>query len=410
LTAALNQEGAIRGAPEPAAGPPTTNQEAFADYAQARVFLERPDVPGSLSHAITLLKSAIARDNRFALAHAGLGEAYWAQYTETKDPAWTVKAQSENLEALRIDPQQPEVRMALAIMYEGLGRYNDATEELRQVLALQPRSDSAHLVLARIHAERGAWDAAAAEANLAISLRPNYWRNYAELSDIMRRAGRFEEAAAVCNRLIQLQPDSARGYQRMGTILQSAGRLDEALQNYEKADAIHPSFGVYSNMGTLYYWRGDNAKAAAAYQHAIDLSPNHPDLYANLGDAMQKLGQSGQAADNYRRAIVETRKALEVKPNDPLNLAALALYQAKLGKRNEAASSIELASTLSPQDGEVLYVRAVVHALAGDVTAACTAIGDALQQGKSPEEVWRADELKSLKGCPAYDRLHANAR
>lgn len=224
------------------------------------------------------------------------------------------------------------------------------------------------------------------------------------------RAGRLVASAAAFRRLIELQPDSARGYQRLGTVLQTAGRIDEALANYEKAAAIRPSWGTYSNMGTLHYWQGDNVKAAAAYQRAIDLAPNEPELYANMGDALQKLGQAERAAGQYRHAIVEIRKLLAVKPNDPLNVAALALYQAKLGLKDAASSSIELASTLSPQDGEVLYVGAVVHALAGDARAACDATAAALAHGKSAEEVRRADELKSLKGCPAYDRLPAPVR
>ncbi len=410
VTAALNQEDAVRGNPAPVAAPPTSNQEAFADYAQARVFLERPDVPGSLQHAIDLLNKAIVRDRQFALAYAALGEAYWAQFLETRDPAWTTKSQAANLDALRIDPAQPEVRMALAVMYQGQGRLNEATEELRQVLALQPRSDNAHVVLSKIHADKGEWDTAVAEAHTAIRLRPNYWRNHAQLGDTLMRAGRLDGAIAAYRRLTELQPDSARGYQRLGTVLQTAGRLDEALANYEKAAAIRPSWGTYSNMGTLHYWRGDNAKAADAYRRAIELAPNQADLYANLGDALQKLGQKARAADNYRHAISEIRKSLGVKANDSLNLAALALYQAKLGLAAAAASSVEQAVTLSPQVGEVLYVRAVVHALAGETGPACNAVSEAIAHGKSAVEVAHADELKSLKGCAAYERIVAPAK
>jgi serine/threonine protein kinase/tetratricopeptide (TPR) repeat protein len=410
LTAALNQEGAIRGPSEPAPAPPTANQEAFADYAQARVFLERPDVPGNLDHAIRLFQSAIAKDNRFAQAYAGLGDAYWAQFRETNDPDWTVKARAANLDALRIDPAQPEVRMALAVMYQGLGRADEASEELRQVLALQPRSDNAHLVLARVHADRGEWDLAIAEAKAAIALRPNYWRNHAELGDTLMRAGRLENAAAAYRRLIELQPDSPRGYQRLGTVLQVAGRLDEALESYQKAASIRPSWGTYSNMGTLHYWRGDNKQAVDAYERAIALAPNQPELYANLGDALQRLGQSSRAAENYRRAIEQVQKLLAIRERDPLNLAALALYEAKLGRRAPAAASIRQAAALSPQDGEVLYVRAVVHALAGESRAACGALAEALVHGKSEVEVRHADELKVLKGCPAYESIIGPAK
>jgi len=99
-----------------------------------------------------------------------------------------------------------------------------------------------------------------------------------------------------------------------------------------------------------------------------------------------------------------------VNANDALNLASLALYQAKLGQRAAASASVAKASALSPEHGEVLFVSAAVHALAGDKVAACEAAGAALAHSKSAEEIRRADELKSLKGCPAYDRLLVPAK
>jgi tetratricopeptide (TPR) repeat protein len=410
LTATLRQAGADLGGAAPEAAPPTANQEAYADYAQARVFLERPDVPGSLDHAIRLLQGAIGKDARFAIAYAALGEAYWAQYRETNDPAWTVKAQAANLDALRIDPAQPEVHIALAVMYEGVGRPAEATDELRQALALQPRSDNAHLVLSRIRASKGDWDGAIAEAKAALELRPTYWRNHAQLGDACMRAGRLEEAIAAYRRLVELQPDSARAYQRLGTVLQAAGRNDEALESYEKAKAINPTWGTYSNIGTLYYWRGDTAQAIDAYQRAIALAPKNPDLYANLGDALQKSGQPERAAENYRRAVQELTALLAINKDDPINLAALAMSEAKLGNRTAAATAIRRAIALSPKDGEVLYTQAVVHALNGETAAACTAITDALAHGRSAEETRRSDELKTVKGCPAYDAIMAPAK
>jgi tetratricopeptide (TPR) repeat protein len=405
LTAALNQEGVTQGAVAPDPPPPTTSQDAFAEYTQARVFLERPDVPGNLDNAIRLFKSAIAKDGRFALAHAGLGEAYWAQYRETSDAEWTNKATGAILDALRIDRAQPEVRMSLAVMYQGLGRQSDAIEELKQVIALQPQNDNPHRVWAAIHAGQGKWDPAVAEAQRAIDLRPNYWRNHVELGDTLRHAGRLKDAMKAYGRVIELQPDSARGYQRLGTALQESGQLDEALKNYLLADAKGPSAATYSNMGTVHYWRGDYAKAADAYEKAILKAPHRPELYGNLGDVYQHLGHNDPARANYRKAIDEAQKLLAVNDNNAFNLATLALYQAKLGQRPAAAGSLAKAVDLSPQDGEVLYIRAVIHALARETQEACTALDAAITNGASVEVVRHADELKPLKGCPAYDRI-----
>jgi serine/threonine-protein kinase len=405
VSSALAREGVVPSAASIQIAPPTSDQQAFAEYSQARLFLERPDVPGNLDHAIRLFQSAIAKDNRFALAHAGLGQAYWAQYRETQDTAWTNRATAAILDALRIDPDQPEVRLSLAVMYHGLGRPDAASEELQRVLAVQPRNDDAHRLLAGIHIDRSEWDAAVAELQRAIELRPNYWRNHSELGYTHFRAGRVEDALKAYQRVVELQPDSARGYHMLGTVYQSAGRLPEALQNYSRANAMRPSPATSSNIGTIHFWNGDYRKAVDAYQQAIALAPSQPDLYANLGDALQKLGQRDRARASYKTAVTEVRRQLAVNENDAFSMSLLALYLAKLDDRAAAADAARKAISLNAQDGEVLYSTAVVAALGGRSTEACARLEQALAHGASPEIVRRADELRSLKGCAAYDRI-----
>lgn len=405
VTAALAQAGALRGGITPEPAPPTTNQEAFANYAQARVFLDRRDLQGNLNHAIDLLKAAIKLDPRFALAYAALGEAYLAQYRESKNPDWPPKAQEANLEALRIDPQQPEVRMSLALMFDETGRPDQAMDELRQVMALQPRNDSAHFVLSRILADKGKWDQAAAEARAAIDLRPTYWQNHEQLGDTLRRAGRFQDAALAYERQIQLQPDSSRGYQRLGLVLQILGRYDEALDNYSTAARIRPTGATFTNIGTIYYWRGQYSQAADAYQRAIQLSPRNPKNYGNLADALTHMGRHAQALANYRRASEEAEKLLAVNAQDTDILASLALYQAKVGQHAVAQETARKALALSPHDGDLLFVQAQIHAIAGENDAACEGLREAVARGKNKEEIRHADELKGLKGCATYDGL-----
>ena len=404
VIAALTQASGIpdQAAPKP---PPTSNQQAFAEYAQARLFLERPDIPRHVDHAIQLFQSAIAKDSRFALAHAGLGQAYWTQYEQTDDPAWTTKATASILDALRIDRDQPEVLLSLAVMYHGLGRLDDAERELRRVIQVQPWNDDAHREAAGVHIDRGQWDEAVRELDRAIELRPNYWRNHSELGYTYYRAGRMDEAVKAYTRVIELQPDSAVGFHNLGTVHQAAGRLHEALENYVKANAIRPSANTFSNIATIHFWEGDYAKAAEAYQQALDLAPSRPTFHMNLGDVLHKLGRRDAARASYERAVQLLRQQLAVNEDDGENLSLMAMCLAKLGDRPAADAAAARALKVNPKDGDVLYSAAVVDALAGRSAPACDRLTDALTQGASPEVVRHADELRALKGCPAYDRI-----
>jgi serine/threonine-protein kinase len=405
LTATLSGEGLVPAGSNRDEGPPTANQEAFAEYSQARLFLERPDVPGNLDHSVRLFQSAIAKDNRFAMAYAGLGQAYWALYQETKDPIWTTRATTAILDALKIDPDLPAVRLSLAVMYRSLGRVQEAQEELQRVLTAEPSNDDAYRLLGGIHVARTEWDLAVQELQRAIALRPDYWRNHSDLGLANYRAGRLADAEKAYQRVIELQPDSARGFHNLGTVQQSAGKLPAAIASYEQANRIRPAMSTFSNLGTVLFWQGEYAKAADAYQQAVNLAPNQPDLHANLGDALTKLGRQDAAVASYRRAIEEVKKLLAVNDKDALNLALLGMYQAKVGNRTAAEAAIRQAVTLSPEDGDVLFNRAIVHALGGQLNQACSVLDQALARGASAEIVRRTDELKTLNGCSAYDKV-----
>jgi serine/threonine protein kinase/tetratricopeptide (TPR) repeat protein len=405
VTAALSGEGLVPAGSGRDTSPPTANQEAFAEYSQARLFLERPDVPGNLGHSVRLFQSAIAKDNRFAMAYAGLGQAYWALYQETKEPIWTTRATTAILDALKIEPDLPAVRLSLGVMYQSLGRLQEAQEELQRVLAAEPSNDDAHRLLAGIHVRRTEWDLAVQELQRAIALRPNYWRNHSDLGLANYRAGRLADAERAYQRVTELQPDSARGFHNLGTVQQSAGKLPEAIVSYEQANRIRPAASTYSNLGTVLFWQGEYSKAADAYQQAVKLAPNQPDLHANLGDALTKLGRQDDAVASYRRAIDEVKKLLAINDKDALNLALLGMYQAKVGNRVAADAAIQQAVALSPDDGDVLYNRVIVHALGGQLDQACSVLAKALAGGASQEIVRRAYELERLKGCPAYDKV-----
>src|SRR6201999_580059 len=69
----------------------TGTSGAYDLYLQARGHLERRG-RGDIDQAIELFQQAIRMDSKYALAYAGLGEAYWRKYRETSDTQWVEPA------------------------------------------------------------------------------------------------------------------------------------------------------------------------------------------------------------------------------------------------------------------------------------------------------------------------------
>jgi tetratricopeptide (TPR) repeat protein len=380
------------------AQPTTTDVSALTAYSDGRALLARPEVPGNVGRAIEAFRTAIARDPRFALAHAALGEACWQQYVETKDASWTTLAKDAVTEALRIDPAEPGTRLALARIYAGTGRTEAAIDELRKVLERQPASDDAHRQLGDILAGQSRWEEAVAELQKAVELRPRFADNVSHLGLVFVGAGRYGDAVAAFTRLTELQPDNPRNYQRLGTAHHYLGDDVRALQNYDKALALAPDPKVYTNIGVLRVGRGEFAEAATALKEAVRLDPRSPLAHRSLGDAYAGLGRRADAMQSYRVAAGLTEELLRVNPRDARSLGRLAVYEAKLGRRAVADQHVAAALAVSPADPDVIYHKAVVEALGGRSDAALSTLREAVGRGYSPSEARSDNDLAGLRG------------
>jgi serine/threonine-protein kinase len=389
---------------------PTSNVEAFAEYAQGRSFLDRQDVSGNVDRAIALFESARTKDPKFALAHAGLGEALWQKYRQTKDASLPEKAREATLEALRVDPEQSRVRYALAVIYRGTGHDAEAIEELHQALAIQPNIDDAHRVLGELLSKAGRIDDAVLEFKQAIRLRPNFDGHHRALAIALYRAGRYPEATAAIRRAIELQPDSRWDHQVLGSILHSQGDTKGAIASYETANRIEPTAEAFSNIGTIRYAEQRFPEAARAYREAVKLSPKNAALQRNLGDALQRLGEADESRSAYLAAAGLCEDELRVNPKSGRSLALLALLQAKLGRPAEAESRSAEAIAVAPTDSIVLYQAGVVQALLGHPDRALDVLGKAVERGYSVNDLRQDDDLSSLHPLPSYRKLAETGR
>ena len=383
---------------------PTENVEAFADYSQARSFLERPDVKDNLDRSITLFQSAIRRDARFARAHAGLGEAYWRKYQATREEKWSVEARDAINEALRLDPQDVSVRLSLAAIYRGMGRVKEATEELEKVVAASPNSDEAHRQLGVLLMGIGQNERGLGEIKKAIELRPNYWVHHHTLGAGYYGQGRYAEAVASFQRIVELQPDSAWGYSLLGSAYHAKDDNDNALKNYQKAIALGNSNAV-ANLGVLYYGLGQYEDAARQFAEATRRDPQSARHQHSLGDALSQMGREDEATTAFRRCLALATEQVRVNPRDAHALAILAVTESKLGRTQDAFRDIEKALAIEPKNADVRFALALIETRAMRTNEAITALGEALRSGYSVSRAAHDPNLQPLRQNAAYKRL-----
>jgi serine/threonine-protein kinase len=381
---------------------------AYELYLGGWGYLQNYHKPDNLDRAVSLFQQALELDPDFALAHAGLGEAYWKKYEATKNKQWVEEARHACEHALTLEQRLAAAHTCLGTLYIGTGEYEKATSKFQHALERDPGSDDAWRGLARAYEARGRLEQAEATFQKAIALRPSYWGTHQNLGRFYYRQGRYSKAAPEFQRVIELAPDNVRGYYSLGALYHLMGRTDEAIALLERSLALEPTGDAYSNLGTFYFFQGRYAKAVSMFEKAAELAPNNYVVLGNLADAYRWApGQAGKAAPAYQRAIELAQEQLQVNPRDASIPSDLAVYWAKLGETEKALSAIAVARSQAPGDVNILFKSVVVYHLAGQRERAVHALVESVRTGYSLAEIRADPELADLRRDPRYQQAVA---
>jgi tetratricopeptide (TPR) repeat protein len=384
---------------------PTASPTAWDDYTSALALVDRRDRPGNLESAVTHLERALEADPHFARGHALLGRALWEIYDETGDVASADRARDAVQEALRLDPEDASVRLALAGIYAGRGRTAEALEEVRRARSLDPDSDAPMRLLATILADDDQTEAALVEARRAVERRPNFGSNHDVLGWVHYRAGEWEAAAADYERVTELEPDNPWAFQMLGSVRHLAGDLDGAAAAYTEAIRLAPDARAWANLGYVHYARDHMDEALEAYDEAVALAPRSGTIRRSRGDTRAKAGDEEGARADWQAAVDLSRSALETNPSDVEQRGNVAICLAKLGERDEALKAAARTLEAGPDSWVAHYKAAVAHALVGEPDRALILLGRALELGASTAQAADDDDLAAIRSLPEFQSL-----
>ena len=383
----------------------TTVPNAYEFYTQGRGYLQRYEVSQNIDTAISLFKLALEQDNKYALAEAGLGEAYWRKYEQTKDKQWAEEARKSAAAAIRLNDKLAQVYVTLGMIHTGTGRYEDAVHVLQKALALDPINSDAYRELAKTYQQMGRLRDAESTYMNAIAVRPGYWGTHNELGGFYYRSGRYAEAEKEFRSVVDLTPDNPRGYKNLGVIAYSRKRYEEAAKMYEKSVAIKPSDAAYSNLGAVYYTLGQYADAARYYEKAVQMNGHESQWWHNLAGAYQASGESQKARAAFRQTADLAEKELRVNPRDPVLLLLLADAYSYLNQPQRARQLLRQALALSPDDVSNMFQASAIYEQLGDRELALQWLAKAIKGGFSRDLIEKEPTLARLRLDPKFQGL-----
>jgi len=278
----------------------THNPEAYALYLKGRYHLQgltRPDIEKGMSY----FAKALALDPNYALAYAGMAEAYNVLGGSNFSPPDEVmpKARIEALKALKIDQSLPEAHAALGLVkstYEW--DWEGAEQEFKRAIELNPGYVSAYEWYGlTCLASRGRMGEALAAITQARNLDPLSRDVSTNLATVLLRLGRYDEAIRIYWDTVDLEPQYYWAYRDLGLALYEKSEFKEAVKTLEKANSLSlGNSGVAAALGYCYAATGDAGKAQIILNGLLELSkktyvpPYHvAAIYAGLGEKEQAI-------------------------------------------------------------------------------------------------------------------------
>ena len=384
----------------------TNSSNAFDFYTEARGYLLNYQRLANIDYAIQLFQRAIKEDSSFALAHAGLGEAYWRKYDATKDKQWIDWAVVIIEKAIKIDDKPAPVHFTMGLVQRGRGNYELASKELRRAVEIDNTYSDAYRELAFIYYLQANYLLAEETHLKSIKIHPNLWSGYSDLGAFYYRQKRYSDAATQFKRVVEIAPDNSRGYSGLGAAYSDLQRPVEAEEMLKRAIQLDTSnSAAFSNLATVYFRQGRYSEQAQTYEKSVALNKLDYRVWGNLASAYYWSGQRDKAGEKFERAALLAEEQLKINPRDATVLSLLATYHSMLGKKSSATADISQALTIAPDNLEVLSRSIDVYEQLGQRDAAMKQLEAALKKGLPVQDLERSSTLKELRSDPRYQIL-----
>jgi len=286
--------------------------EAYAFYLKGKVHLFRESLADCI-RAVDWFERARAADPGFALAWAGLAEAYvHIAFEFEPEGDWYERAHAMCARAMELDPGLPEALYVRArLLWSPRGGFDHAfaLRELTAAVAGRPNLDGAYVRLAVVLFHVGLIAEAERQLTRALAISPEHLIAQGHVASCRYHAGRFAEALD----LVRPVSERNRSYWHQYILAHCLLRLGR-LQGADEAAARMPDLGDegvshgHAVQALVAALRGDGAaarrgaalalSAEKAYGHFHHDQYDVACIHALLGEREEALRWLGEAARN----------------------------------------------------------------------------------------------------------------
>ncbi len=185
-----------------------------------------------------------------------------------------------------------DANAALGDIFNILNKPQNALGFYETAKKLKPNDPDLSIKLARIYDQTGNINSAAAEYNSALAASSG------ETSDILNSLERIWQKKVLQN------PNDAEAHANLGVIYQKQKLYNEALAEYQKAEKINSSnVNTRMNIGTLYQEQKNYDMAINVYNSILQVYPNNTRAMTYKAQCLKALGKNEEAIKAYQAVL-----------------------------------------------------------------------------------------------------------
>lgn len=288
----------------------TTQIEAYDLYLKGRTAYLLFTTAG-YEEAVKWFQKALESDPNYALAYAGLGQAYasWGIQVEKQgqDPKpYYDKALANATKARELAPNIAEPYLALAVTYNALSDRDNLQNNLDRLLTTDPNSAEGYMMLATLFKKND--PKVIAHLEHALKLNPNLTAAHTSIARAYDIQGQPEKAIAHFKKALELNPKDPIAYTNLGEVYYKQGQAEQAMHAWETALQHDPSHTIaLLKLGMVAEKQGQHAKAIGYYERAsqigTQMTPQRIAILTQLADAYRKGKKYAEAVATYQRVL-----------------------------------------------------------------------------------------------------------
>jgi adenylate cyclase len=326
---------------EPKSREQTQNVEAYQCYLKGRALIYKGG--RYILEAVPLFEKALEIDREYALAHAGLADAYfglclvgymepkvaWPKVIESATQAMKFgpnlaesltcngaiaffyendleKAECLFLKAIEHNPgyEQAIQRYAQYLLSLAFGKHNEAIDLMRSSIKTNPLSASLHTIAGYVFLYAGKYEEAAEKAERGAGLDPNSFYSQITLPTIYIYSGNYKIAEEILETILTKTNRHTLILMLLAALYWQWGKKEMVTSYYEELLAL--SDKKYVQTGLLYFAAGFMEKYAESLKFAHQACEEHDPffiMYARDGWAIARHFHSVPGYDEILKRI-----------------------------------------------------------------------------------------------------------